>query len=167
MKNAFLYTLLLFFSSFSFSQEMNNEILESLITESSDSLIGQQGRWQFYVDETTFICLTDETHNRMRIISPIMEAANLSNDLKNAALIANFHTALDVKYAIAEDVLWSVFIHPLRELSEDQVKDAIKQVYAANLTFGTSFSSTDLIFPGATKERDSIPKKSTIKKEKF
>lgn len=149
-----------------FSQDMTTRRLGELVTKASDSVVGQEGRWQFYKGETTFICLTDTTHNRMRIISPIADAAQLDGDLKNAALIANFHTALDVKYAIADDVLWAVFIHPLRELSDAQVNDAIRQVYSANITFGTTFSSTDLMFPGS-QNKPTEEKKKEIKKVKF
>ena len=39
-----------------------------------------------------------------------------------------------------------------KELSEHQIKDAIAQVYNANMTFGTTFSSTALTFPGNTKK---------------
>ena len=42
------------------------------------------------------------------------------------AMVANFHSALDVKYALSDEIIWSVFIHPLRELSEYQVRDAIE-----------------------------------------
>ena len=120
------------------SQEMTTKKLGNILISVSDSIQGENGRWQFKVKNIIFICITDTKHNRMRIISPITEADRLDEKLKSAALVANFHSALDVKYAIAEDVLWSVFIHPLKELSEKQVKDAVQQVYSANVTFGTS-----------------------------
>ena len=88
----------------------------------------------------------------MRIISPITEVSRLSEELKGAALMANFHTALDIKYAIANNILWSAFIHPLKELSEEQLIDAFSQVYYGNVNFGTTFSSSSLIFPGGSKE---------------
>jgi hypothetical protein len=101
----------------------------------------------------------------MRIISPITESSNLSEDEKTLLLLANFHTALDVKYAISDDVLWSVFIHPLNELTYAQVEDAVSQVYYANITFGSSYSSTDLVFPEKTKKQAKQIKKNTFKKK--
>ena len=135
-----------------FSQNMNNDILETLFTKVSDTIEGNKGRWQFTIDQVTFVCLTDTNHNRMRIISPIIEASKLTEELKDNALLANFHTALDVKYAISDNILWSVFIHPLKELTEEQVANAIEQVYFANVTFGSSYSSTSLVFPGKQEE---------------
>ena len=163
-----LILILLIISSFQFSkaQSMTNETLGDIITTASDSVQGTNGRWQFSIKETLLICLTDSTNNRMRIISPIMDSYKLTDELKTLSLSANFHTALDVKYAISDDILWSVFTHPLRELSEEQVESAISQVYYANINFGTSFASTSLIFPGRQK-RDSEEKTPKIIKEKF
>lgn len=53
----------------------------------------------------------------MRIISPITDSNSLDDKLIKAALVANFHTALDVKYAVSEGVLCAVFIFLLKELS--------------------------------------------------
>lgn len=151
---------------FVFSQNMTNEKLQEIYTSVSDSINGGLGGWQFYMEKVPLMCITDTNHNRMRIISPITDANNLTDELIKAALVANFHTALDVKYAVSEGVLWSVFIHPLKELSEHQVKDAVSQVFYANRNFGSTFASTSLTFPGslntvdeAPKEKDKIPTK--------
>jgi hypothetical protein len=42
---------------------------------------------------------------------------------------------LDAKYAISDEILWAVFIHPLKELSDKQISSAIKQVYSSAITF--------------------------------
>lgn len=166
-KNLFILSLLLTTSSI-FSQNMDNIKLGEIIASVSDSIQGNTGRWQFVIKNTPFICVTDETNNRMRIISPIAESSSLDDEMKTNALVANFHSALDVKYAISDGILWSAYIHPLKELTEMQVKDAISQVFFANRTFGTTYSSTDLIF-GGNQNGDAIEEKEKkpIKKEKF
>ena len=165
MKKLAFTTLFILILHLGYSQTMNNEKMGTILESVSDSIQGQNGQWQFKVKDVLLMCITDTKHNRMRIISPITEAKRLDDKLKSAALVANFHTALDVKYAIADDVLWSVYIHPLKELTEAQVKDAVKQVYAANVTFGTTFSSTDLVFPGSQKKEEKKKKKSLIREE--
>jgi len=55
----------------------------------------------------------------MRIISPITDTISLEKNMLENALISNFHSALDVKYTISDGIIWSTFIHPLKELSED------------------------------------------------
>ena len=131
-----------------YSQNMNNEDLEKIFYVVSDSLQGSAGNWQMVIEGTLLMCITDENHNRMRIISPIIEEDRLSNEEKQKLLEANFHSALDARYAISDGYLWSAFIHPLRELTKDQVMDALSQVYTAALTFGTTYNSSGLTFPG-------------------
>ena len=162
---ALLSTLLLIFSLSIFSQNMTNEKLGAIINESSDQVEGESGRWQFSINDIVFVVLTDSTNNRMRIISPIAQMAAVEDKFIKAALIANFHSALDVKYAISDDILWSAFIHPLRELTDMQVKDAISQVYFANVNFGTTYASTSLVFPG--KESEVEKPKDPFEKRKF
>jgi len=45
-------------------------------------------------------------------------------------------------------VVWSCFIHPLGQLADTQVIEAVKQVNKAANTFGTTYSSSDLVFGG-------------------
>ena len=145
---------------------MTIEKLEEIITQQADSIEKNGNSWNFSFKERVFICVADKNANRMRIISPIAKREQLNEELILNALVANFHTALDVKYAISDEILWSVFTHPLKELSEHQVKDAISQVYYANITFGTIFSSTNLTFPG-NKKKKKLQKKSNFKLEKI
>ena len=143
---------------------MTPERLTELIAQESDTMSIRGNSIQFLFAETMLVCIYDENANRMRIISPIVEREQLEEEALLNAMVANFHTALDVKYALSDEIIWSVFIHPLKELSEHQVIDAIHQVHAAAVTFGTSYSSTNLTFPGNTnkKQKPEVPK--TLKK---
>ena len=134
-------------------QDMNNEKLNAIIYTLSDDIEGANGQWQFIIDSTLFICLTDELHNRMRIISPIEKMENVSDQSLVRCMEANFHTALDVRYSISDGVLWSAFIHPLKELTKEQVISGLSQVYSCVKTFGTTYSSGALSFP-TSDERD-------------
>ena len=167
MKKLLLITVfILSFSGLS-AQNMNNSKLGELLTKHSDTTQGQAENWRFAINGKLFICLTDENNNRMRIISPITEVANIDETILKNCLTANFHTALDLKYAISDDILWSVFIHPLKELSEVQVIDAVSQVYNPNYTFGTIYSSTNLSFPGALGQEKEKPKEQKLKRLKI
>ncbi|MDC7998232.1 hypothetical protein [Gilvibacter sediminis] len=129
-------------------QNMNNASLQEILKVESDSVVGANGRWQITYKEAPMLVLTDESNDRMRIIMPITKGTSLSKEMLQACLTANFHTALDVKYALSDELLWAVYIHPLSPLTEAQLKSALSQVYSAALTFGTTFSSTDLLFGG-------------------
>jgi hypothetical protein len=152
-----LFTFLTFNSSL--GQEMNADKLLEILKQESDTLKTNGNSYQFLLDNTMLICIFDESANRMRIVSPIIEREKIGEEELLNALVANFHSALDVKYALSDEIIWSVFIHPLKELSEEQVVDAVKQVYTAAKTFGTSYSSTNLVFPGNTKKKEKeLPK---------
>ncbi len=139
---------------YSQAQDMDNTQLGNILTSMSDSIVGSNGQWQMDVKGALMICLTDETHNRMRIISPIKSMEEVSKKEMYECMEANFHTALDVKYAVSEDVMWAVYIHPLKELTADQARDAIKQVFFAVMTYGTTYSSTNLSFPEADSKEN-------------
>lgn len=129
------------------AQSMNNEKLQSILYTVSDTLAGQPGQWQLLIDDVQMFCLTDELHNRMRIISPIADVSEVGEEELMKCMEANFHSALDVRYSVSEGVIWVAYIHPLKELTKEQVIDAMKQVYSGALTFGTTYTSSHLSFP--------------------
>ncbi len=133
-------------------ENMNNQKLGTILYVMSDTIAGNLGAWQFIVNGVPMLCFTDEVNNRMRIISPVKKVEELTDEEMKASMEANFHSALDVRYAIAEDLVWVAFIHPLAELTKEQAVDAVKQVYNAVMTFGASYSSTELVFPKSKEE---------------
>ncbi len=136
-------------------QEMDLKTLDSIISEMSDTSTKEGNSWEFVIKETFLICVTDDVNNRMRIIAPIKKYEDLKSFEMEDALEANFHSALDVRYAMSDNIIWAAFIHPLRELSEQQVVDAISQVYSAVVTFGDTYTSTHLSFPKSKEAQDS------------
>lgn len=128
--------------------EMNNERLGQIIERMADDVQGQPGYWEFHIEGRKLVIVSDENHNRMRCMTPVADESQLSHDLNRCLLSANFDRALDAKYAIAQELLWSLFTHPLRELTESQLIDAVQQVKALADNFGTSFSSSDIVFGG-------------------
>ena len=147
---------------FASAQEMTAERLEEIIRQEADSVQVQNNMIQFNFNQAVLLCIHDENANRMRIMTPITERKNLKEEDLLNLLVANFHSALDVRYALSDEIIWSVYTHPLQQLSDAQVVDAVQQVYAAALTFGSTFSSTGMVFPGNTrkleKKKDSVRK---------
>lgn len=141
----------------SFSQ-MNNDRLEELLGQQVDSLIGTPGRWQATYEELPIMIVTDETNDRMRIVAPIVEVDKLDKEVLLDCLAANFHSVLDVKYAISNDIMWCVYIHPLSPLTAEELKSAIEQVYYGAITFGTTYTSTQLLFGGGNENAKPKPK---------
>lgn len=157
----FLFMIL---SIFAYGQNMTTQRLIEIIENEADTVEIQGNSVRFLFNDAVLIYMHDSTANRMRIISPIVKREKLEEgDILNA-LVSNFHSVLDVKYALSDEIIWSVYSHPLKELNEAQVVDAIQQVYAAALTFGGSYSSTDLIFPGNMRKKEKPKKPKVLKK---
>jgi len=150
-------------SLFAQAQKMNNKQLGKILNELSDEIEGELGVWEFKINNMPMICITDENNNRMRIISPVREIKDVTPKELKECMEANFHSALDVKYAVSNDIMWVAFIHPLAELSDEQVVSAVTQIYNASITYGTSYSSTELVFP-KTEDAEEAPKQKSKKK---
>ena len=127
--------------------QMDNSQLTKLIQEQADEMLEEQsGFWKFIRGDRVIIVVTDESHNRMRIITPVVAVTDLDDSDWPAIMSANFDRALDARYAINGDYLWSAFIHPLAELKDNQFVDALQQVVTLANNFGTTFSSGNLYF---------------------
>lgn len=130
------------------SESMNNERLDGLIKRIDKNTKGRPGYWQFSVEERTVTVITDESADRMRIISGVTKIDQLEPAILMRLLQANFDSALDARYAVANGVLWSAYIHPLSSLQDKQFLEAVGQVVNLTSTFGTSYSSGALMFNG-------------------
>ncbi len=128
--------------------KMTNDKMEKILYREVQNIEGSSGRWQFLMNERPMMILTDQNANRMRIMAPILEEKELERDQYKVMLEANFDRALDAKFAIYEGVVWSVYTHPLAELTVEQLKDAMRQVSALAENFGTTYTSTDFVFGG-------------------
>jgi hypothetical protein len=138
---------------------MNNVQMGKILKDVGDKLEGGLGNWQVYYKERVLFVITDETNNRMRIFTPIADVENVKEAAFSAMLKANFHAALDAKYALFDDFVVSLFTHPLKELTPHQFKDALLQVALAADNFGTTYSSTDLIFTPGIEDKEATPQK--------
>ena len=125
---------------------MSNARLQVVIEQLGTIVEGRLGFWRFDFHGRELLTVTDESHNRMRIMTPVISADDLSMEDLQTILTANFGRALDAKYALSQGVLWSVFMHPLRELSEEQFVDAAEQVSNLANNYGSSYTSSDIVF---------------------
>jgi hypothetical protein len=107
-----------------------------------DANANQQGNsWQFIFQERPFIVVFDEKADRMRMFTPIGPETLLTPDLMRRMLQANFDSALDARYVVGNKLIWSVFIHPLSPLDQDQFASAVIQILNVATSFGNAFSS--------------------------
>ena len=131
------------------SSAMTPERMEALVRQTADRFNNQGSVFEFSKSDCDLALIFDQQADRMRIISAIAEVAQLEPEHLQRAMEANFHSALDARYCIGNDILWSAFIHPLASLDAQLLLSAIDQVIMARLTFGTHYSSGNLHFPGS------------------
>ncbi|MFQ5935042.1 MAG: hypothetical protein ACE5LB_01350 [Acidiferrobacterales bacterium] len=131
---------------------MTNARLATLIKQIGEDIKGKDGFWRFSEGYTVCV-ITDQNADRMRIIVPVVEAADLSGNDLMRILQADFDSALDARYAVAKDALWSAFLHPLAALTDDEFFSGPAQVVNLAATYGKSYSSGALILRGGDSER--------------
>lgn len=141
------------------------EPVENGMTQSKMALIiaelvgeyqGTENNLQFVHNDVLMALISDAKNNRMRIIAPIIEVSDLSDDHLRAAMVSNFHLALDARYAIGNGVLYATYIHPLRELTKDQLQSAVRQVSNLKTTFGSTYTSGELQYGGRNQQEQDI-----------
>ena len=157
-----LWITLYFLVNLIAQNDMNNEKLGIILEKISDKIEGKSGNWQIVYGEQVLFVLTDEVNNRMRIFTPIADQKDIDKEALVTMLEANFHAALDAKYALYSGFVVSLYTHPLKELTPYQFEDAFKQVAVAAQNFGTTYSSTDLIFGGGATEETPTEKEKKI-----
>ncbi|MEM8538032.1 MAG: hypothetical protein AAGF56_09245 [Pseudomonadota bacterium] len=92
------------------------------------------------IDDVPVLIVTDIGANRMRAMVPIRAADEMSAEELMRVMQANFDSALDARYAIAQGRLWGTFIHPFKELERDQFISGIAQTVNVAKTYGTLYS---------------------------
>ena len=126
---------------------MDQMRLEQIFADQVEAITGPTGVIQTKVDGIPVYCISDAPNDRMRIIAPIRQTADLDPRVFELLLRANFHSTGDARYAVSEGVIFSTFMHPISSLTPELIQSGLSQVVNLAKTFGTTFSSSELIFP--------------------
>lgn len=94
------------------------------------------------------LILTDPDADRMRAMIPIRPAEGLTAAEMQRMMQANFDSALDARYAVAQGAVWAVFIHPLSPLTRDEFIAGLGQTVNVALTYGTLYTGGAMQFGG-------------------
>ncbi len=105
------------------------------------------------IEDVPILVIVDPVADRMRAMVPIRAVEGMSAEDLERVMQANFDTALDARYAVANGRLWGVYIHPLSPLRRDQLISGLGQTVNLALTYGGLFTGGALSFGGG----DSVP----------
>ncbi|WP_295313957.1 hypothetical protein [Roseobacter sp.] len=108
---------------------------------------------EFTIQDIPVIVIADARADRMRAMVPIRAADGIGADELMRLMQANFDSALDARYAVAQGRLWGVFIHPLSPLERDQFLSGIVQTINLAKTYGQTYSGGANVFGGGDSNR--------------
>jgi len=108
----------------------------------------QGSSFQMTIEDVPILIVTDPDADRMRAMVPIRSVQGMDEGEMRRVMQANFDTALDARYAVAQGRLWSVFIHPLSPLERDQFLSGIGQTVNLATTYGTLYTGGAMTFGG-------------------
>ena len=129
-------------------EKMTAASLTELIQKFDEEAKVEGNAVQFTLQERGLIFVYDETADRMRVITPIAPAAVATDALMARMLQANYDAVLDARYAVANDLIWAVYIHKLSSITQEDFLSGVAQAVTAAETFGTSFTSGAVVFGG-------------------
>ena len=127
-------------------QAMDQATMEQIIKDNAALHAGQPGWLEFEYHGVKMAAISDVAHDRMRIISPIVSYADVTREHLDAMMAANFHDTLDSRYAVSNGVLYAAFIHRMSILEKQDVEHAMDQVANLVLSFGSEYTSGELMF---------------------
>jgi hypothetical protein len=110
-------------------------------------------QFQMTIEDVPILIVTDARADRMRAMVPIRSISDMTGEEVMRVMQANFDTALDARYAIAQGRLWGVYIHPLSPLEKDQFISGLGQAVNLAKTYGSLYTGGAMSFGGG----DSVP----------
>ena len=117
-------------------------VLNSVTKETS----GESVRWRFWIQGVPAFIQTQASFNRMRIVAEIGNPKHREHADLTSLMRANYHSALDARYAVCDNRLVAAFIHPLKELTREQFVSALWQVVNCTHSCGRENSGGNLVF---------------------
>ena len=129
-------------------QPMTAIRMSELILRVDENAINDGSTWYFNIIGLDAGLVCDIEADRMRVLIPIENTGDLSKNELLRLMQANFDSALDARYAIAQGQLWGAYIHPLSTLTDEEFLLGIGQTANVVASFGSSYSSGMFVFGG-------------------
>lgn len=122
--------------------------LGDIIAALDPDAIAAGTQFQMTIADVPVLIITDPRADRMRAMVPIRTAEAMSPEELLRVMQANFDTALDARYAIAQGQLWATFIHPLSPLEKDHLISGLGQAVNLAQTYGSLYTGGAMQFGG-------------------
>ena len=127
---------------------MTPQALAGIITDVDPEATITAGGMELTIQDIPVLVIMAPGADRMRAMVPIASVEDVTPEELSRMMQANFDTALDARYAIAQGRVWAVFIHPLGALEREQFLSALAQTVNLARTYGTLYSGGAQHFGG-------------------
>lgn len=133
-------------------QPMSLERMSDILLALSPDTQTDGSRFVLVLEDVRLFVITDVQSDRMRVMTPIRPYQEVSAEEMTRMMQANFDSALDARYAIAQGMLWAAYIHPLSPLQKNQLISGIGQVVNLARTYGSVYSGGGVTFGGGDSD---------------
>ncbi|WP_317054908.1 type III secretion system chaperone [Roseovarius rhodophyticola] len=127
---------------------MTLERLDVIVRALDPEAASDGRRWRLMIADVPVLIITDPNNDRMRALAPVEKVEDIEEGALKRMMQANFDSALDGRYAIANDMVWATYIHPLAALEKDQLISGLGQIINLSKTYGTLYSGGAMQFGG-------------------
>ena len=108
--------------------------------------------WLLRAQGLPVLIQTQKDADRLRVVVFIADGSQLDREELRRLLDANYHSALDARYALAGDDLVAAFLSPMAELDGERFVLGFYQALMCALTWGTHYSGGTLVFGPVAEE---------------
>lgn len=122
--------------------------IDTFLRNIDETVQRQDTAWLLRVRGHPVYVISDPPADRIRIQVPVTQASRLDPGDWQRVMSANFDTAIDARYAAAQNVLWTVFVHRLSTLTEQDFVSGLRQCLNLMATYGTAYASMNQAFTG-------------------
>jgi hypothetical protein len=122
-------------------------LTDIILALNPDAAINANGI-ELTIEDIPVLVVMAPNADRMRAMVPIASVDDVTPEEMNRMMQANFDTALDARYAVAQGRVWGVFIHPLGALERAEFLSGLAQTVNLARTYGTLYSGGAQVFGG-------------------
>ena len=122
-------------------------LVDIILALDPDAAINAKGI-ELTIEDIPVLVVMAPNADRMRAMVPIASVDDVTPEEMNRMMQANFDTALDARYAVAQGRVWGVFIHPLGALERAEFLSGLAQTVNLARTYGTLYSGGAQVFGG-------------------
>jgi hypothetical protein len=142
--------LIFAFTTPAFAQDaaMTPERLADIILALDPDAVTSFNGIELTIEDIPVLVVMAPSADRMRAMVPIASVEDVTPEEMNRMMQANFDTALDARYAVAQGRVWGVFIHPLAALEREEFLSGLAQTINLARTYGTLYSGGAQVFGG-------------------